>query len=352
MTIYSTLTRPGRSLYEALFQSRLFKHRRKQRLASFGLMDRTQADVAHLNCRLTPACSTSMCLRASLNYDQFFGALSRPETTSNSNTDRLVTLMALDLKKYLSFEHYMRDIRKKSYFSRRANKAKKLGYFIQQFQYQNHTPDMRTIRQSLKLRALGLPVDDFVLTPAALQQTPSIKTALERPQCEHHWEQWFGVFVDQPGHKQGDIQVDHRMVAYARLRRIGNTVKYAEFIGHGAHLGDGIMIQLHLHMVEWLMDSGNPHTAGVDFVTYNTVERGTKGIFFWKRKGLFAPYVINMLEAKLPEGFDPETYLRLNPDVARAGVDPLVHYTRHGHLEGRAYQVISGTVIHSAMGVL
>lgn len=33
--------------------------------------------------------------------------------------------------------------------------------------------------------------------------------------------------------------------------------------------------------------------------------------------------------------FDPESYLRLNPDVAAAGVDPLAHYLDHGRFESR-----------------
>lgn len=351
MTIYSTLTRPGRRIYEALFQTGLFNRRRQRRLADFGLSDRTQAPVANLDCRLTPTCSTPMCTRASLNYDQFFGTLNRPDSHGTKDSDRLVTLMALDLRQYPGFQAYMRDIRKKSYFSRRANKATKLGYRIEQFQFQNYTPDMRAIRQSLKLRSLGLPVDKFVLTPAALRCDPRIKTTIEQPACGHHWEQWFGVFVAQPGHTQGALAVDQRLVAYARIRRIGNTVKYAEFIGHGDNLGDGIMILLHLHLVEWLMNPDSPHTAGVEFITYNTVERGNDGIFFWKRKGLFAPHIINMVEATLPDDFDAQAYLRLNPDVARAGDDPALHYTRHGHLEGRVYRDANASTGGSGVGI-
>jgi hypothetical protein len=35
-------------------------------------------------------------------------------------------------------------------------------------------------------------------------------------------------------------------------------------------------------------------------------------------------------------GFDPEWYLARNPDVARAGIDPLEHFLKHGQWEGRA----------------
>ncbi|PBQ06070.1 glycosyl transferase [Pseudomonas congelans] len=43
----------------------------------------------------------------------------------------------------------------------------------------------------------------------------------------------------------------------------------------------------------------------------------------------------------LPSDFSAVDYLRLNPDVASAGVDPAQHYLDHGRAEGRKYQDIS-----------
>jgi ectoine hydroxylase-related dioxygenase (phytanoyl-CoA dioxygenase family) len=40
-------------------------------------------------------------------------------------------------------------------------------------------------------------------------------------------------------------------------------------------------------------------------------------------------------EEPLPPDFDRERYLRLHPDVAEAGMDPVVHYRNHGRYEGR-----------------
>ncbi len=46
--------------------------------------------------------------------------------------------------------------------------------------------------------------------------------------------------------------------------------------------------------------------------------------------------------SKMPEGvpadFTPLHYILMNPDVFRAGVDPIEHYLRHGAKEGRAYR--------------
>ena len=39
--------------------------------------------------------------------------------------------------------------------------------------------------------------------------------------------------------------------------------------------------------------------------------------------------------AELPAHFDPARYLKLHPDVAAHGADPVEHYLRHGYYEGR-----------------
>lgn len=43
--------------------------------------------------------------------------------------------------------------------------------------------------------------------------------------------------------------------------------------------------------------------------------------------------------ARLPVGFDPDIYLKLNPDVAGAKIDPTIHYLLHGRYEHRAYLI-------------
>jgi hypothetical protein len=44
------------------------------------------------------------------------------------------------------------------------------------------------------------------------------------------------------------------------------------------------------------------------------------------------------MASKLPEGFDADTYLRLNPDVAKTGTDPAWHWLALGHEEGRRWR--------------
>jgi hypothetical protein len=41
---------------------------------------------------------------------------------------------------------------------------------------------------------------------------------------------------------------------------------------------------------------------------------------------------------KIPDDFDPQGYLDLNPDLEEAGADPCKHYVSHGYVNGRRYR--------------
>jgi len=57
------------------------------------------------------------------------------------------------------------------------------------------------------------------------------------------------------------------------------------------------------------------------------------------------------IKKKLPENFDKNAYLDLNPDVAKAGVDAESHYLNYGINEGRKYTYISTMEISKNVNV-
>ena len=44
---------------------------------------------------------------------------------------------------------------------------------------------------------------------------------------------------------------------------------------------------------------------------------------------------------KLPKNFDGEVYLKLNPDVKKAGHDPIKHFLEYGRIEKRIWHELS-----------
>ncbi len=52
---------------------------------------------------------------------------------------------------------------------------------------------------------------------------------------------------------------------------------------------------------------------------------------------MFNNFSLNILKQKLPDNFNGELYLELNPDVKKAGIDPGEHFLKYGKKEGRQW---------------
>jgi hypothetical protein len=50
---------------------------------------------------------------------------------------------------------------------------------------------------------------------------------------------------------------------------------------------------------------------------------------------LKAPRTPTPQRVPMPPGFDPDAYLKANPDVAVSGIDPAKHWVEFGQREGR-----------------
>ena len=59
--------------------------------------------------------------------------------------------------------------------------------------------------------------------------------------------------------------------------------------------------------------------------------------FILRDKNLIAEKKFHLSTYILPPNFDGATYLKLNPDLLAAGVNPKLHYLRHGNKENRLY---------------
>ena len=326
--------------YSRLIDSIFFTKRRARRLKIFDLSSRAQAEHAHLDCGQLSDCNRQLCQKLILYGESMYGELCAPNEDHRWGSFAKVTLMALALNQYPNFAQYRRALAKRSgNFLREVNHAEKDGYVVERFEFANHTPDIVAIHRSLKIRSYGLVVDALVLRVGALGGAPQTLSQLAEPECPRHWECLFGVFAPKPGYRQGEVQTDKELLGYARVHRMNNSVIYRDFIGHGAYVNQAIMKFLHVQLVRWVLEPDNPLTQGVEYFNYGVVERGGDGLFFWKKKGLFAPYLATVTQQALPEDFSERDYLRLNPDLAALKVNPVWHYQMHGKAEQRPYKV-------------
>jgi len=235
------------------------------------------------------------------------------------------TATVLNLKKFSGFAQYSRAVAKKSHGAG-AKKAQRLGYGTRLIDVETLKASIDRIRRSKLFRTGGLMPDAlrWRTTLADSEQQP-----VSTPHCDTHWTLSWGVF-------HGDT-----LVAYAVLTRCGNFLRMGDIMGHGDALRDGVMKLLMFDIVKWLYQDPSTFLRGIESFMYGALEHGAEGLPAWKRRLRFDPVLIDMATLRaenLPLDFDAATYLDLNPDVKKAGVDAHAHYMIWGHSEGRRHR--------------
>ncbi|NML24719.1 hypothetical protein [Zoogloea dura] len=291
MAIVSRLASSFSKVYAERIEPLVFSFRLAKRLAVFDIRGVDDLDTGVLmheaGCEVDPACA-----RLVKRYRRYYARYARREADGAQISAGGVPSV-LPLHRFADFGAYEKVMRKKSgNFVRSAKKARETGYTTARFAFSNHVPDICEIRKSKVFRAFGPVLDAVFLTEDSIGGPPAALQSVSPLACPSHWEAFLGVFVDAPGHRQGEVVVDRKLVAYVRLHRVGNTVRYAEFMGHGDHLHGGVMMLLHMDIIRWLLRADAPESQGIQYITYGCLEQGGEGLLFWKRKARFEPMLL------------------------------------------------------------
>jgi hypothetical protein len=265
---------------------------RRSRLAAFGVAPSDLLPIVEIDPGRAPSCSPGCRFdpkARSVTVDHY---LEPPGGASETGLKRAlrITPTAVDLDRFPDYAAYEALVRKRS--SRtlpKARKAREAGYAVKRFPLTGHVHDVHAVKTSMKTRAGGPVLDYWFLKPEDIAVPADRPAKLKRPPCDNHWTQWWGVFLPEPGHAQGAVTVDERLVAYVKVNRRGGVAHYADIMGHADHLGANVMILLHLELMRWLLDSGEPMTRGVRAVLYGALEHGRDGLLVWKKRAGFEP---------------------------------------------------------------
>lgn len=210
------------------------------------------------------------------------------------------TPMLIDLEEFETFEDWeYKNIRKFSGGEklRQKKKAQGLGYYTHEYPFKLHTPDAFEINNSMTERSGGLIRDNLKRSIEDMGGAPTAQIKLGEPKCNHHWRKTFGTFVEKPGHMQGDVEVGERLTTYISILRHGEFAIYTQIIGHGEDLPNGTLTLLHHDVVEHLYTSEHGKQSGLRYVMYGGVQNGGEGLFQFKRRGGFKPYIVNVSPA-------------------------------------------------------
>ncbi|MDZ7867871.1 MAG: hypothetical protein U5L02_01495 [Rheinheimera sp.] len=267
-----------------------FRRRRPQRLKSFAPQaELPQLPIAQLQLTGDLGSDSPLIPRYQRYYQQFLqvGALQSGLLQQGG------IAMLLPLHQYAQIADFNRQLKKNAgNFWREADKARRSGFTFQPLMMANHTPDLLEIRRSRKVRAFGPVLDAFTLQLADLGGAPVALQPLQLPVLAEHWDLYVGVFRPLAGYQQGAVSTNQQLVAYARLHRIGNMLRYAELMGHAQFQRQGVMSLLHLQVVELLLTRNMPWLQGIEYLSYGALEQGSDGLLFWKRKAQFLPHLL------------------------------------------------------------
>lgn len=165
----------------------------------------------------------------------------------------------------------------------------KLGYTVKTFNPALFVGDWVDINRSAEARSGGALRGSLLQTVEDRGGYPKSYLEPDTPTCNEHWATTFGTFQVQPGHTQGNVVVDERLLAYIVLRRVGDLCVYSQIVGHDAHTKEGVVYHCHFDIVKWILAPENQLTKGVKTLMYGGIGNGGKGLWQWKRTSGFTP---------------------------------------------------------------
>ena len=222
--------------------------------------------------------------RVARRYD-----MRRPDETSRA-AGRRATPMLLDLAGCGDRAGFQALLRRRSNRTlSKIRRAQRMGYQVERFALPMHVHDVHAVKTSMAVRSGGPVLARWLLKPAHIAQPALAPVSVPAPPCATHWTTWWGVFLAEPGHCNGTLRTDRRLVAYVKLTRCGDVVHYLDLMGHKDHLEHGVMLLMHAAIVDWLLEAADPCAAGVQAVWYGALEHGRPGLLTWKKRAGFEP---------------------------------------------------------------
>lgn len=207
----------------------------------------------------------------------------------------------IDFDEYENYDDFLRTIKKiqNGNGPRNARKSSDLGYYSKFFNADTFVADVATIDQSAPARQGSGMTEHYLRTIEERGGYP--EEYMPPPEPEHNlfWDRHWGTFCAEPGHSQGEVVVDERLLAYCKFRRVGPFTFYGTILGHADYLDVGVMYRMHLDLVQYIFeqralvaagdDTADHSLDGARFLGYARYFNQGEGLKMWKRRMGFRP---------------------------------------------------------------
>jgi hypothetical protein len=122
------------------------------------------------------------------------------------------TPMMIDLETVGDFTEWIYS--RPATYRHQFQKSERAGYHFERIQAKNHTADIYEINTSKDVRSGGEIRANLTRSIEDLGGLPARWIDPALPNCDRHWRQLFGVFVEDGDYRQGDLVVGKRLLAY------------------------------------------------------------------------------------------------------------------------------------------
>ncbi len=239
-----------------------------------------------------PDCQHDECRRLRATWAWYTGRFKQARTGGGIEWFK-PTATILDLDAFPRFADFAKAVAKsgKGNINRDVKKAEREGYRSRRIAHGAFNASIEAIRASKYFRSGGPVLNAFFDASAGLSDE-DIPAA--PPRCNEHWIVEWAVFP--PPHRGS------KPVGHLALQRVGNMVRVMVFMGHGEHLAHGVMKLLSFDVIAWLLDRSDPAVQGLQYLFYGAAEHGNRGLFDWKRRMQFRPYILDTRVPPSPSG--------------------------------------------------
>lgn len=207
----------------------------------------------------------------------------------------------IDLDEYSGFDEFLGKIKKiqKGNAIRSARKSRDLGHYSKFFNEDTFVVDIAAVDQSTPERQGSAMTEHYLRTVEERGGYPKEYMPPPEPDDTLFWDRHWGTFRAEPGHSQGELVVDERLLAYCKFRRVGPFTFYGTILGHADHLDEGVVYRMHLDLVEHLFeqrarsatgdDTADRSLEGIRYLGYARYFNQGEGLKMWKRRMGFRP---------------------------------------------------------------
>ncbi len=202
------------------------------------------------------------------------------------------TPMMIDLEPVEDFNAWIYS--RPATYRHQFQKSERSEFIFEQYNGKNYVPDIYEINNSKEVRSGGAIRSNLTKSIEEMGGAPTELVPVPKLACQKHWRQTFGVFIPVEGYKQGQVELGKKMIAYISVVRYGEFALFAQIMGHGEHLAQGVVNFVAQKVVEAAITEPWGKPSGLRYLMYGGAQNGGEGLYNFKRRSGFKPYIVSM----------------------------------------------------------